>query len=88
MALRAERFAAHQAWPYTAHLLETCAAGSALDGRAPRVNPLLKARAEILSGQRRSRATCRQALRELLADPSPYNRMIRYHLQGLLFSTP
>ena len=87
LALRAERCAAHQAWPFSASMLEACAAYAAADGRAPRVNPLLQARAEILSGLRpQSRATCRKALRELVADPSAYNRMIRYHLQGLLFA--
>lgn len=87
LALRAERLAAHQAWPLAACTLEACNARAAIDGRAPRVNPLLLARAQILSGQRaQSRATCRLALRELIGDPSPYNRMIRYQLQGLLFA--
>lgn len=87
LALRAERLAAHQAWPFAADTYAACAAYAAADGRAPRVNPLLQARAEILSGRRPlARATCRKALRELVADPSPYNRMIRYHLQGLLFA--
>ena len=58
-------------------------------GRAPRVNPLLQARADILSGQKqKARLVCRQALMGLIADPSDYNRMARYHLQGLLFSQP
>ncbi len=87
LALRAELLAAHQAWPYAAGLLERCEALTVADGRAPRVNPLLLARAQILSGQRQqARATCRKALLELIDDPSAYNRMIRYHLQGLLFA--
>lgn len=87
LALRAELLADHQAWPFAADALATCATYAAADGRAPRVNPLLKARAELLSGRRpQARVTCRKALRELVADPSPYNRMIRYHLQGLLFA--
>jgi hypothetical protein len=89
LALRAEWFAAHQTWPYVSKLLSACAELAAADSRAPRVNPLLQARAEILSGQRqKARTTCRLALQELLSDPSSYNHMIRYHLQGLLFSQP
>ena len=88
-ALRAEWYASHQAWAYAAALLDEAAACSASDGRAPRVNPLLQARADILSGQRqKARLVCRQALMNLISDPSGYNRMIRYHLQGLLFATP
>lgn len=88
-ALRAERCAAHQAWPYVVALLDVCADYSAVDGRAPRVNPLLQARAEILSGQKqKARLICRRALSEMIADPTSYNRMIRYQLQGILFSQP
>ena len=88
-ALRAEWYASHQAWGYAAALLEAAAASAATDGRAPRVNPLLQARADILSGQKqKARLVCRQALMGLIADPSDYNRMARYHLQGLLFSQP
>jgi hypothetical protein len=88
-ALCAERCAAHQAWPYAAALLETCSSYSALDGRAPRVNPLLFARAALLSGQKaKARLICRRALYGLIDDPSPYNRMTRYQLQGLLFAQP
>ena len=29
-----------------------------------------------------------EALRSLVSDPSDYNRMMRYQLQGLLFSKP
>ncbi len=86
-ALRAEWLASHQAWPYAAALLETCASYSALDPRAPRVNPLLHAQACLLSGQKqKARLVCREALQSLLPDRSDYNRMIRYQLQGLLFS--
>jgi len=88
-ALRAEWCASHQAWGYTSALLEAAAAGAARDGRAPRVNPLLLARADIQSGQKqKARLVCREALMTLMADPSGYNRMIRYHLQGLLFAQP
>jgi hypothetical protein len=88
-ALRAERFASNQAWGYAADLLSDTARLQAFDPRAPRVNPLLLARCQILSGQRQAaRATCRDALRTLIADRSAENRMIRYLLQGLLFATP
>jgi hypothetical protein len=88
-ALRAERCAAHQAWPYVASLLELCAEYSDFDGRAPRVNPLLQARAELLAGENeKARLICRRALYELITDPSNYSRMIRYQLQGILFSLP
>lgn len=87
LALKAERLVAHQAWFYAAATLDVCAAHSAFDGRAPRVNPLLLARAHILAGQpRKARLVCREALGKLIADPSDYNRMARYQLQGLLFA--
>ncbi len=86
-ALRAERCAAHQAWPYAAALLDRCYEYSQSDGRAPRVNPLLYTRAKFLSGQpAQARLICRRALVDLLSDNSDYNRMIRYQLQGLFFS--
>lgn len=89
LALRAEHFAAHQCWAYTAAALDVCAAHSAFDGRAPRVNPLLLARAHLLAGQpRMAKRVCRETLAKLVADPSDYNRMIRYQLQGLLFAAP
>ena len=88
-ALRAEVFAANQAWSYAAALLDQTCLLQEYDTRAPRVNPLLLARYHLLSGQReKARLTCREALRELFADPTEYNRMIRYHLQGLLFAKP
>ena len=89
LALRAEWYADHQAWGYAAALLNEAAARSASDGRAPRVNPLLQARIDILSGQKQKmRLVCRDALMKLMSDPSNYNRMVRYQLQGLLFSQP
>jgi hypothetical protein len=106
LALRAELFAANQAWGYAAALLESTARLQEYDPRAPRVNPLLLARCQLLAGQQqKARATCRDALRALLARPVSYdfatgayrappntgendNRMIRYHLQGLLFAEP
>lgn len=88
-AMRAEVFAANQAWGYAAALLEKTRELQAYDSRAPRVNPLLLARYHILSDQKqKARLVCREALQTLIADPSDYNRMIRYQLQGLLFSTP
>jgi len=89
LTLRAEWYASHQAWGYAAANLEEAAVRSALDGRAPRVNPLLLAHAYILSGQTpKARLACRSALKTLIDDSSAYNHMIRYQLQGLLFAQP
>jgi len=88
-ALRAELFADNQAWAYASALLEQTHRLQEYDSRAPRVNPLQLARYDILTGQRqKSRLVCREALQTLIADHSEYNRMIRYHLQGLLFAVP
>jgi|GEM_PF-937868 len=87
LALHGEWYTSHQAWGYAAASFEEAATRSASDGRAPRVSPLLLSRAQILSGQMpKARRVCREALMRLLTDPSVYNRMIRYELQGLLFS--
>ncbi len=89
LAQRAELFAAHQAWGYAAALLEQTRRLQEYDSRAPRVNPLLQARCQILSGNiEKAKATCREALNGLILDQTDYNRMIRYHLQGILFSQP
>lgn len=89
LALRAEWFAANQAWSYAAALLEEAHSLQQNDYRALRVNPLLQARYLLLSGQKqKARHACREALGLLMADRSDYNRMVRYHLQGLLFAKP
>jgi len=89
LALRAQWYASHQAWGYAAAALEESSVRSASDGRAPRVNPLLLAHADLLSGQpQKARLVCRKALMEIMSDTSDYNRMIRYQLQGLLFAQP
>lgn len=89
LALRAEWFAANQAWTYAAALLEEAHRLQQNDYRALRVNPLLQARYYLLSGQRqKARFACREALGVLVSDRSDYNRMVRYHLQGLLFAKP
>ena len=104
LLLRAETLVANQAWKYAAATLEEAARLQANDPRAPRINPLLLARCQMLAGQdKKARVTCRDALRTLLMRPVMYdsatgttrpphnieesdNRMIRYHLQSLLFS--
>ncbi len=89
LALRAEWLAANQAWPYAAALLEESCRHPDWDGRAPRVNPLLLARYQLLSRQgQKARQTCREALRQLASDTTEENRMIRYHLQRLLDAIP
>lgn len=89
LSLRAELFAANQAWGFAASLLEKTQQLQEFDTRAPRTNPLLRAQYYILSGQRqKARRVCREALGELIADTTEYNRMIRYQLQGLLFAEP
>jgi hypothetical protein len=103
-AVRAEQFIANQAWGYAAAMMEEAARLQEYDSRAPRINPLLLARCQLLAGRdQKARATCRDALRSLLSRPVVYdlatgsyrsppnisdtdNRMIRYHLQGLLFA--
>jgi len=87
LALRAEFCVANQAWGYAAGMLEEMARLQEYDPRAPRVNPLLAARCQLLAGQpHKARATCRDALRLYLTRPDAMPRMIRYHLQGLLFA--
>lgn len=89
LALRAERFAANQAWLYAAALLEESCRHPDWDGRSPRVNLLLLARYQLLSRQTaKARQTCRAALRLLASDTTEENRMIRYHLQQLLDAIP
>jgi hypothetical protein len=89
LALRAEWFAHNQSWHYAAALLEEARNLQQFDSRAPRVNPLLLARCQLLSGQRqKARLVCREALLQLASDRTDYNRMIRYQLQGLLFANP
>jgi len=89
LALRAELFAANQAWGYSASLLEQTHRLQEYDVRAPRVNPLLLSRYQLLCGQpQKARLTCREALRALMFDSTDYNRMVRYQLQGLLFAKP
>ena len=89
LALRAELCVANNAWGYAAGLLEEMARLQEFDPRAPRINPLLAARCQFLADQpRKAHATCRDALRRLLMYPEETPRMIRYHLQGLLFAAP
>lgn len=87
LALRAEFCVANQAWGYAAGMLEETARLQEFDPRAPRINPLLTARCQFLAGlPHKTRATCREALRMFLMRPDSTPRMIRYHLQGLLFA--
>jgi len=87
LALRAEFCVANQAWGYAAGMLEEMARLQEFDLRAPRINPLLAARCQLLAGlPHKTRATCREALRLFLTRPDATPRMIRYHLQGLLFA--
>ena len=78
LALRAEFCVANQAWGYAAGMLEEMARLQEYDPRAPRVNPLLAARCQLLAGQpHKARATCRDALRLYLTRPDAMPRMIR-----------
>ena len=104
LLMRAELFVDNQAWGYAAATLEEAARLQAHDLRAPKINPLLFARCQILAGQdKKARDICREALRTLLMRPVVYdsatgttrsppnieetdNRMIRYHLQSILFA--
>jgi hypothetical protein len=85
--LRGEWFAQHQAWDFAAAEFEEAAAYAANDGRAPRINPLLQARIDLQAGEKqKAKLVSRAALMKLFGDNTNYNRMIRYQLQGLLFS--
>jgi len=85
-ALHAEQLYQHQAWFYAVARFSACMAASGIDSRAPRINPLLFARASILAGQPKlAKAICRSALLALSEDRTEYNRMARYHLQALYF---
>ena len=87
LALRAEFCIANQAWGYAAGMLEEMAHLQEHDLRAPRINPLLAARCQTMAGQpHQARAICREALQVFVRCPDATPRMIRYHLQGLLFA--
>ncbi|MCL2104835.1 MAG: hypothetical protein FWH21_07260, partial [Kiritimatiellaeota bacterium] len=88
IALHAEQLVQHQAWFYAIARFNTCMRYAAMDYRAPRINPLLYARASFLAGQPAlGKAICRNVLEQvLLSDRTDYNRMIRYHLQALYFA--
>lgn len=89
LALRAEFCIANQAWGYAAGMLEEMARLQEYDMRAPRINPLLAARCQIMTCQpRQARTICREALQVLIRRPDTTPRMILYHLQGLLFAQP
>ncbi len=89
LALLAELCIANQAWGHAAGLIEEMVHLQKDDPRAPRINPLLTARCQYLAGQpRQAQTTCREALRMLLMRSDETPRMIRYHLQGLLFAEP
>lgn len=65
VALQAELMLAHQLWSYAAWLLDAGASYSAMDIRAPRINPLLRARTHIKAAhamQQRSAAENEPAL--------------------------
>lgn len=89
LALRAEFCIANQAWGYAAGMLEEMARLQEYDVRAPRINPLLASRCQIMAGQpNQARTICREALQSLIRRPDTTPRMILYHLQGLLFAQP
>lgn len=89
LALYAEWFAANQAWYYAAAFLEEALRHPAWEGRTPRVNLFLLARYQLLSRQnRKARLTCGEGLRQLSADTTQDNQMIRFHLQALLDAIP
>ena len=89
LALYAEWFAANQAWYYAAAFLEEATRHPVWDGRTPRANLLLLARYQLLSRQnRKARFTCSEGLRQLSADTTQDNQMIRFHLQALLDAIP
>jgi len=87
IALHAEQLYQHQAWFYAVARFNTCMEYAAMDSRAPRINPLLFARAALLAQQPAlAKNICRSAFQALSADRTGYNRMMRYHFQALYFS--
>jgi hypothetical protein len=87
LAMRAEFCIANQAWGYAVGMLEETARLQEYDMRAPRINPLLAARCQIMAGRpREARTICRETLQVLIRRPDTTPRMILYHLQGLLFA--
>ncbi len=89
LALKAELFAANQAWGYAAELLEQTRRLQEYDVRAPQVNPLLLARYFFLSAQpSKARQTCREALGKPFMSATNENKIVRYQLQGLFFAKP
>ncbi len=76
LGMRTEMLVANGIWSHAAATLEMIKRLQAWDSRAPRVNPLLMARCQILAGQReQARATCRDALRTLMTLPATYDFM-------------
>ncbi|MCL1922125.1 MAG: hypothetical protein FWG50_13820 [Kiritimatiellaeota bacterium] len=87
IALHAEQLYQHQAWRYAVARFGTCMEYAAMDARAPRINPLVYARAAFLAGQPKlGKDICRSALLALSSDRTDYNRMVRYHLQAFYFA--
>lgn len=104
LALKAELLVANNVWGYAAATLMRVEKLQAYDSRAPRINPLLLARCQMMAGQREDALrSCRAALQSLMMLPVTYdaytgerkpvanitpsdNKMVRYHLQGLLFA--
>jgi hypothetical protein len=70
-------------------MLEEMARLQEYDVRAPRINPLLASRCQIMAGRpNQARTICSEALQSLIRRPDTTPRMILYHLQGLLFAQP
>ena len=87
IVLHAEQLYQHQAWFYAVARFTTCMEYAATDSRAPRINPLIFARAAFLAQQPAlGKNICRSAFQALSTDRTEYNRMVRYHLQALYFS--
>ncbi|MFA7172422.1 MAG: hypothetical protein WC340_03245 [Kiritimatiellia bacterium] len=81
LSLQAERLANHHAWIYAACKLEQLMRIEEHDHRAPRANPLLYTRYNILTGdQLRVKQGCEKALDALFYDTTPFNQMIRWQM--------
>ncbi|MDD2597924.1 MAG: hypothetical protein PHO37_01690 [Kiritimatiellae bacterium] len=87
LSIQAERLANHHAWVYAACKLEQLMRIEEHDNRAPRANPLLYTRYNLLIGdQLRVKQGCQKALDALFYDTTPFNGMIRWQMLKTLFN--
>ncbi len=86
LSLQAELLANHRAWLYASCQLEQLMQIQERDSRAPRANPLLYTRYNLLTGNpQKVKEGSRSALDALFYDTTPFNQMIRWQMLKTLF---